>query len=170
MKNFFHGLLVFIVCSGFVVFIVGRQLGYSFSKPQFIEVIKEVRSGSEFGLSKSRVIGAMIRVESSSDPFAVSQVGAIGLMQLMPETAKELDVDPFDPEENIRGGRIYLEKMLERFGELRLALAAYNWGPSNVARVTKDSRRGTYEEVVDDLPIETRDYVRKVLTIAAGVG
>ncbi len=82
------------------------------------------------------LIKAMIRVESDFDPEAVSSAGAQGLMQVMPATAQDLQLeDPFDPEDNIRGGTRYLRYLLDRFeSDVTLALAAYHAGPGNVAR------------------------------------
>lgn len=85
---------------------------------------------------------------------ARSKAGAIGVMQLMPRTAKELGVDPLNPEENIRGGITYLKKMLDQFNDPTLALAAYNAGPGRVNQVIRSGQG------IEALPRETRNYIR----------
>jgi soluble lytic murein transglycosylase len=100
------------------------------------------------------LVKAVIAAESNFDPEAVSRKGARGLMQLMPDTALELGVDdPHQPSENVRGGTRYLRSMLDRYGDLSRAIAAYNAGPTAVDRYGG----------VPPYP-ETRDYVNRVLT------
>jgi soluble lytic murein transglycosylase-like protein len=81
-----------------------------------------------------RLLAALVWSESAFQPDAVSSAGAIGLTQLMPETAATLGVDPHDPQQNLEGGARFLRMMLDRFGSERLALAAYNAGPGRVER------------------------------------
>ncbi len=101
----------------------------------------------------SALIRAVIKVESDFDPSVVSSRGARGLMQLMPDTAREVGVlDPFDPSEAIHGGSKYLRKMLDSFdSNLDYALAAYNAGPNAVRK---------YGGIPPYL--ETQNYVKKV--------
>lgn len=99
---------------------------------------------------------ALIHAESSYNPAARSHVGAIGLTQLMPATARELGVNPHDPVQNLVGGARYLRQQYERFGTWTLALAAYNAGPTRVARV------GGVPNIR-----ETRNYVSKIITLAS---
>lgn len=83
-----------------------------------------------------RLLRALVAVESAGRPGTVSPAGAAGLTQLMPATARELGVaDVFDPAQNLAGGATYLARQIRRFGDLRLALAAYNAGPDQVARL-----------------------------------
>ena len=104
--------------------------------PDKNELEELVRSVAERYEIDEALVTAVVRAESGFDPKARSRVGAMGLMQLMPGTAKDLRVDdPFDPEQNLDGGVRYLKDMMERFsGRLDLALAAYNAGPAAVSR------------------------------------
>ncbi|GGE02963.1 transglycosylase [Polymorphobacter glacialis] len=85
------------------------------------------------GLSPS-LLRAVAWQESRGRAAAVSPKGALGVMQLMPGTAAAMGVDPRDPDDNLRGGALYLRRQLDRFGSVPLALAAYNAGPGAVAR------------------------------------
>jgi soluble lytic murein transglycosylase-like protein len=100
------------------------------------------------------LLRAVIEQESGFHPCAVSPKGAQGLMQLMPETAGSLGViDPFDPQQSIEAGARYLKQLIDKYkGDLKLALGAYNAGPSAV-----DSAGA-----IPDIP-ETRDYVDAIL-------
>jgi hypothetical protein len=100
------------------------------------------------------LIKAIVHAESDFDPYAVSKKGAKGLMQLMPETARDMQVaDPFDPEANILGGTRFLKKNLDRFNnDLELSLAAYNAGPERVQAAGR----------IPGIP-ETQDFINRVL-------
>lgn len=106
-----------------------------------------------------RLVQSVMQAESGYDPKALSTKGAIGLMQLMPATARELAVDdPWDPEQNVRGGVAYLKRMLETFSDdLDFALAAYNAGPNAVL-----------EHAGVPPYAETRAYVAKVRCLYDG--
>lgn len=89
-------------------------------------------AAAEYGLDAD-LIHAVIRAESDYNPWCRATAGAEGLMQLMPQTAAGLGVtNPYDPEQNIRGGSRYLAIQVRQFGDLELALAAYNAGPGAV--------------------------------------
>lgn len=98
----------------------------------------------------ANLLHALVLTESAYRPDAVSPAGAAGLTQLMPATAQELGVaDRFDPAENLRGGADYLARQLKRFGDLRLALAAYNAGPGRVAALGRIPRISETEQYVE---------------------
>jgi len=117
----------------------------------FADIIRE--AAIKAGLNED-LLSAIIAVESDFRPRAVSPKGAMGLMQLMPDTAEALGVTrPFDPRENVLGGARHLRSLLDRFGgDLELALAAYNAGEQRVRE------RGT----VPPFP-ETRRYVDQIM-------
>lgn len=111
------------------------------------------RAAQQFGV-EPHLIKSIIMAESSFDSNAISQSGAQGLMQLMPPTANDMEVqNPFDPEENIFGGTKYLSLLLKKFNQdKKLAIAAYNVGPSVVA----------HSNSVPLIP-KTRRFVEKVM-------
>ncbi len=114
-------------------------------------------AASCFGLS-SRLLKAVAKAESNFNPKAVSKAGAMGVMQLMPATARSLGVsDPYDARQNIMGGAKYLKENLDRFGDVRLALAAYNAGPNSVK---KYGGVPPYSE--------TQNYVKKIMGYLGG--
>ena len=121
------------------------------------------RAAKRHGLYED-LLHSVIRVESSYNPNAVSRAGAVGLMQLMPETAKRFGVrDRRDPSQNIEGGARYLSYLFELFKlhndnlKLRLVLASYNAGEGAVKK---------YNNTIPPYK-ETKDYVKKVLALCA---
>jgi soluble lytic murein transglycosylase-like protein len=111
------------------------------------------------GLS-GELIAAVMAAESGCRPDAVSPAGAMGLMQLMPGTARALGVtDPFDARQNLLGGAEYLRQQVERFGSTERALAAYNAGPGAVERYGG----------IPPYP-ETRSYVQRIMRALRRVG
>ncbi|AZT90545.1 lytic transglycosylase domain-containing protein [Caldicellulosiruptor changbaiensis] len=129
------------------------NLSTNLSKSEIINIA--TKKAKEYGLPPSLVL-SVIEAESGFRQDAISKAGAIGLMQLMPETAKALGVNPYDPIENLDGGIRYLKEKLEQFGgNIELALAAYNAGPANVI---KYGGIPPFDETVE--------YVQKVLLLS----
>ncbi len=90
------------------------------------------RAAQKYGVDP-KLVSAVAEVESGFNPNAVSSAGAVGIMQLMPETAASLGVNPYDAQQNIEGGTRYLRQLMDAFpGDLRRAVAAYNAGPQTV--------------------------------------
>jgi soluble lytic murein transglycosylase-like protein len=113
---------------------------------------KIIRRAAETYRLPESLIAAVIQTESDFQAQAVSVKGAQGAMQIMPETQEELGLcDPFDPEANVMAGCAYLRRQLDRFGSIRLALAAYNAGPGNVIK---------YSGVPPFS--ETREYLKRI--------
>ena len=115
-------------------------------------VIKEAQ---RIGLDPSIAVHALYKETGNlkNPETAKSSAGAIGVMQLMPKTAKELGVDPLVPEDNVRGGVMYLKKMYDKYQDPTLALAAYNAGPGRLDKALKSGQG------ISGLPRETQNYV-----------
>jgi soluble lytic murein transglycosylase-like protein len=128
------------------------------SNPQFEPLIRQ--HATQRGI-RPELVRAVIQVESAFNPRAVSPKGAMGLMQLMPATARLFGViDPFNPAENIRAGVSYLRQLLDRYDhDEQLALAAYNAGPGAVDKY--GSKVPPYKE--------TQNYVLKITGIQGNV-
>jgi soluble lytic murein transglycosylase-like protein len=124
---------------------------------------QEIDAAIDLAASRHNVdpslVRAVIKVESNFNPNAVSRKGAMGLMQLMPQTARQLKVvNPFDPEQNVDAGVRHLKKLMESYGgDVNLSLAAYNAGAGAVARSAGIPRFG-----------ETRNYVKRITKLYYG--
>jgi hypothetical protein len=156
-----HGVLVLSdrpLGDGALTFEVPRSTGLRVTRAaapgtaaRYADVIEQHASRHHV---RPELVRAVIQVESGFNPYARSHKGAMGLMQLMPQTAADYGVvDAYNPTENIRAGVAYLRALLDRYsGNEELALAAYNAGPGAVER---------YGQQVPPYR-ETRDYVRKI--------
>lgn len=173
-KSVIEGLLIasLLAAAACVIYpVVGRYRESSIEERIGRYAAPISQCSADFDLP-AELIRSVIRVESGGDPRAVSRVNARGLMQIMP--AAEQDVlarlnlrqgDLFDPGYNIRVGCCYLRQLINRFGgDVYLALAAYNMGPTAVARWGRDNPSLSGRELVDRFaPKVTREYCRKII-------
>lgn len=128
--------------------------------PDWVPYRRSIQAAAKQADLHPWLLAALVQAESAFDPEAVSRAGARGLTQLMPAAALDHQVeDVFDPDDNLRGGASHLRRMLDRFGSLPLALAAYNAGAATV-------------ESYDGIPPyrETQGYVRRILSVFCGDG
>lgn len=118
------------------------------SKEEIENLIRKI--ALEEGVSPELVL-AVVKAESNLNPNAISKKGAIGLMQIMPQTAKELQIDPYDIQQNIRGGIRYLKELARKYSTLEEVLAAYNAGPGSL-------------EKYNGIPpyLETQTYIKRI--------
>ena len=149
-----------------------RRLYYPIEEGNFLP-----ERAQEFSLDAA-ILRGLVRQESVFDASAKSRAGAMGLMQLMPATAKSLSRSVlrsryrraflYDPGVNARLGAAYLRKLIDRFdNSTLLALAAYNGGPTRIARLVRDNPGLPEDELFESIPLyETRDYVRRVMLYA----
>jgi soluble lytic murein transglycosylase-like protein len=112
---------------------------------------------------------AVIKVESGNNPTALSKKNAYGLMQLKSITAKHMKVNRLNPQENVNGGSKFLQIQINRFKDVKLGLAAYNYGPNALRRAMKKAKAKTWEDLLKadeaqkiNLPEETKNYVSLV--------
>jgi soluble lytic murein transglycosylase-like protein len=151
---------VVVVPSEIVLNVVPNEIVEKGEEPQKVALFPQLEdiiapAATKYGVAPE-LVAAVIWAESSGDPNARSRRGARGLMQLMPQTAKELGVARIlDPRENVEGGTRYLRQMLDAHeGDVSLALAAYNAGPEAVRRYGG----------IPPYP-ETREYVGRVIRV-----
>lgn len=164
-KIYFAAVLAAVVGLYVVMSNLPTRLAYPLKHREAIET-----AAGDYHIPPS-VVAAVIFEESRFDPNAVSASGAIGLMQLIPQTAawvseqSGVSLDTLeDPEVNVLLGTWYLDYLLRKYGDIRLALAAYNWGETNVDKWIKRVDPEIDAEVVGSIPVkETREYVQRVL-------
>lgn len=103
---------------------------------------------------------AVAQQESGLNENAVSPAGAIGVFQLMPATAAELGVNPYDVTQNIQGGIKYLKQQIATFGSVPLGLTAYNWGPGNLSNAIQSYG----SNFASQIPAETQNYISNIIS------
>lgn len=168
MKYFFSVMSLVIVAT-VLAFTLSCVNGYFYPVKYKEEIIS---ASDEFSLSPA-LIASVVNVESSYRENARSQKGAVGLMQLLPSTAKWLSdrlEETFDeakletPQYNIRLGSFYLSYLLNMFEDEKAAICAYNAGPSNVSAWLKNKEFSTDEKSLEKVPFpETEKYLNKVM-------
>jgi soluble lytic murein transglycosylase len=174
VKRLLAAVLLFAAIGGIVFFAVDRskpdwyqRLRYPLEYDQLVR-----RSAQSYDLDPA-LVAAVIYTESRFEPDAVSDVGAIGLMQLLPETGKWIAKttgrtrfrvgDLYDPKVNVRYGAFYLGRLLEKYGDVRFALAAYHAGQSNADRWLAGNGKIGFSDTrayVDGV-LEAREVYRK---------
>ena len=163
-------LTLLLIIAGFGVYFAGRLIEKSTYPPKYREYVEKY--ADENGLEPELVF-AVIKTESSFRPGVVSSAGAIGLMQLMPDTARKVaahsggklseDADLYDPETNIAFGCMLLRWMYDEFGNMDTALAAYNAGWGNVRKWLRDEAYSADGMTLHTIPFkETENFVRRV--------
>jgi soluble lytic murein transglycosylase len=163
-------IAVAAICLGFLADLIitcFEKNAYPQDYAEYVTVYAE-----KYGVPEELVY-AVIRTESDFDSGAVSSAGAVGLMQLMPQTFKWLTDEIlfehmesgmiYDPETNIRYGTYYLSRLYDRYGNWEVALAAYNGGPGNVDKWLENDRYADGEGGLKRIPFrETRHFVARV--------
>jgi soluble lytic murein transglycosylase-like protein len=136
----------------------GRRLSSRLVEPPQADLLERIAFHASEQDLDPKLVQALVQAESGYNRLALSNKGAMGLMQLMPGTAAELAVtDPYDVEQNLAAGTRYLRQLMDAFGQTELALAAYNAGPG---AVTRHAGIPPYAE--------TRTYIQRILSMWHG--